>query len=222
MFVIVIFYPAIWTCYKFSYGVPQFDYVGSREPKKRSQNCRTKYVKISKYRSFDCALFCCKHAGGGLEHERSVRGNTRRSRVFHSTSWVLTLTLTLLFFLPRLHSLLALCVRSHHSNLVLLACCFFLSSFYTLSAPHSALEKPVWRRQIYSYMYLGMQISKQGMWNGCQLWIYGRSTFSGKNKTVRGWTSGRSLPVWKFVKYPPEVTTIRLNPSINSNFFYTV
>ena len=87
---------------------------------------------------------------------------------------------------------------------------------------HSALEKPVWRRQIYSYMYLGMHISKQGMWNGCHLWIYGRSTFSGKNKTVRGWTSGRSLPVWKFVKYPPEVTTIRLNPSINSNFFNTV
>ena len=110
-----------------------------------------------------------KHAGGGLEHERSVRGNTRRSRVFHSTSWVLTLTLTSLFFLPRLHSLLALCVRSHHSNLVLLACCFFLSSFYTLSAPHSALEKPVWRRQIYSYMYLGMQSSKQGMWKGCHL-----------------------------------------------------
>ena len=85
--------------------------------------------------------------------------------LIHSTSWVLTLTLTSLFFLPRLHSLFALCDRSHHSNHVLLACCFSLSSFYMLSAHHSALEKPVWRRQIYSYMYLGMQSSKQGIFS---------------------------------------------------------
>ena len=37
--------------------------------------------------------------------------------------------------------------------------------------------------------------------------VYKRGTFSVKMvyKRVRGWTSGRSLPVLNFVKYPPRV-----------------
>ena len=60
--------------------------------------------------------------------------------VIHSTSWVLTLTLTSLFR-PRLHSLFALCVRSHHSNHVLLACCFSLSSFWLANCSPQRLGK---------------------------------------------------------------------------------
>ena len=40
-------------------------------------------------RSLDCALFCCKARMKRLEHERSVGGNTKHSRVFLPTSWVL-------------------------------------------------------------------------------------------------------------------------------------
>ena len=109
-----------------------------------------------------------KHARGGLEHERSVRGNTRRSRMFLSTSWVLTLTLTSLLFLP-----FTPCSRSAFVPIIPITCFSLVVSrfllFGSLSAHHSALEKAVWRRQIYSYMYLGMQSSKQGMWNGCHL-----------------------------------------------------
>ena len=37
--------------------------------------------------------------------------------------------------------------------------------------------------------------------------FFNRGTFSAKMvyKRVRGWTSGRSLPVLNFVKYPPVV-----------------
>ena len=41
---------------------------------------------LNKQRSLDCALFCCKARRKRLEHERSVGGNTRRSRVFLPTS----------------------------------------------------------------------------------------------------------------------------------------
>ena len=98
--------------------------------------------KLTNKETFTMLCSVVKHAGGGLEHERSVRGNTRRSRMFLSTSWVLTLTLTSsLFFLPRLHSPLALCVRLHHSNLVLLACCFSLSSFWLAKCSPQRLGK---------------------------------------------------------------------------------
>ena len=127
--------------------------------------------KLTNKETFTMLCSVVKHAGGGLEHERSVRGNTRRSRMFLSTSWVLTLILiSSLFFLPRLHSLLALCVRPHHSNLVLLACCFSLSSFWLAKCSPQRFGKAcVRRRQIYSYMYVEMQSSKQGMWKVCHL-----------------------------------------------------
>ena len=111
-----------------------------------------------------------KHAGGGLEHERSVRGNTRRSPVFLSTSWVLTLTLTSLFFLTFTPcSRFAFVPIIPFSRFSLVVSRFLL--FGSLSAHHSALEKLVCRRQIYSDMYVGMQSSKQGMWKGCHLSI---------------------------------------------------
>ena len=111
-----------------------------------------------------------KHAGGGLEQERSVRGNTRRSRVFLSSSWVLTVTLTSLFFLPFTPcSHFAFVPIIPFSRFSLVVSRFLL--FGSLSAHHSALEKLVCRRQIYSYMYVGMQSSKQGMWKGCHLSI---------------------------------------------------
>ena len=46
---------------------------------------------INKQRSLDCALFCCKAHRKRLELERSVGRNTRRSRMFRPTSWLLQL-----------------------------------------------------------------------------------------------------------------------------------
>ena len=121
------------------------------------------YAKINKLKEALTVLCSVvKHAGGGLEQERSVRGNTRRSRVFLSTSSVLTLTLTSLFFLP-----CAPCSRSAFVPIIPFSRFLLVVSrlllFGSLSAHHSALDKPVWRRQIYSYMDVGMQSSKQGM-----------------------------------------------------------
>ena len=42
---------------------------------------------INKYRSLDCALFCCKLAGSRRVRKK-CRENTRRSRVFSPTFWV--------------------------------------------------------------------------------------------------------------------------------------
>ena len=36
-------------------------------------------LSFDKYRSLDCALFCCKARRKRLQHERSVERNTRRS-----------------------------------------------------------------------------------------------------------------------------------------------
>ena len=140
--------------------------VESRKSVHKTQ-CRTKYLKINNKESL--TVLSCKASRKHLEHERSVRENTRLSLgVFLSTSWVLTLTLTSLFFFP-----ITPCSRSPFvpiipfSRFSLVVSRFFL--FGSLSAHHSALEKPVWRRQIYSYMYVGMQSSKQEMWKGCHL-----------------------------------------------------
>ena len=50
------------------------------------QHSKTVRIIINKSRILDCALFCCKARRKRLEHERSVGRNTRRSRVFLSTS----------------------------------------------------------------------------------------------------------------------------------------
>ena len=125
-----------------------------------------------------------KHAGGGLEHERSVRVNTRRSRMFLSTSWVLTLTLTSsLFFLP-----FTPCSRSAFVPIIPISCFSLVVSrfllFGSLSAHHSALEKPVCGggRYIHTCM-LKCKVLSKGCEKGviCRWKICERSSFSGKN-----------------------------------------
>ena len=59
---------------------------------------------------------------------------------------------------------------------------------------------------VHIQQFKGMQSSKQGLWKGNLLSIEGiRKGYLVHGKMVfqrvRGWTSGRSLPVWKFVEY---------------------
>ena len=77
-----------------------------------------------KKRRFDCALICCKAHRRQLEHERNVGGNTRRSRLFLLTFWILTV-------MP---------VRFYYSSFLV----FFLSCFWTRNNAYFASVSCVW------------------------------------------------------------------------------
>ena len=142
MFVIAIVYPAIWTRFEFTYGVLEFDYGGSPVQKKRTQNCRTKYVKINKLRRLDCALFCCKTHRRRARAWKNCKGKNKTQSGSVSLYFLSVNPWTLNFSIfSSLHSLLALCVRSHHSLLALLACCFSLSSFWLAKCSPQRLGK---------------------------------------------------------------------------------
>ena len=141
-----------------------------------------------------------KHAGGGLEQERSVTGNTRRSPVFLSTSWVLTLTLTSPFFLP-----FTPCSRSAFIPIIPFSRFLLVVSRFLVFGSLSGGG-----RFIHTCMLECKVLSKR-----CERDVKGVPFVDGRYTkgvpflakmvciTVRDWSSGRSLLVQNFVQYPP-------------------
>ena len=151
-----------------------------------------------------------KHAGGGLEQERSVTGNTRRSRVFLSTSWVLTLTS--LFFLP-----FTPCSRSAFIPII----------------PFSRFSLVVSRFLVFGSLSGGGRFIQTCMLE-CKVlskrcerdvkgvpFVDGRYTkgvpFLAKQVciTVRDWSLGRSLLYKTLFSTPSEVTPTIVKPRVN-------
>ena len=90
---------------------------------------QTMWKLTNKETVFDYALFCCKTQRRRARAWKKCKGQ-------HETQSSVSLYFlsvnphTNFSIFPSLQSLLALCVRSHHSNLALLSCCFSLSSFW--------------------------------------------------------------------------------------------